>query len=53
MAQAELMMVLNGRVRDVVVHCRKGSPTYGVMSESISTARTGNSYSCRKVLRTA
>jgi dTDP-4-dehydrorhamnose 3,5-epimerase len=29
MAQAKLIMVLKGRVRDVVVDCRKGSPTYG------------------------
>jgi dTDP-4-dehydrorhamnose 3,5-epimerase len=29
MAQAKLVMVLKGRVRDVVVDCRKGSPTYG------------------------
>jgi dTDP-4-dehydrorhamnose 3,5-epimerase len=28
-AQAKLVMVLRGRVRDVVVDCRKGSPTYG------------------------
>jgi dTDP-4-dehydrorhamnose 3,5-epimerase len=29
MAQAKLVMVLKGRVRDVVVDCRKGSPTFG------------------------
>ena len=29
MAQAKLVMVLRGRVRDVAVDCRKGSPTYG------------------------
>jgi dTDP-4-dehydrorhamnose 3,5-epimerase len=29
MAQAKLVMVLKGRVRDVVVDCRKGSPSFG------------------------
>jgi dTDP-4-dehydrorhamnose 3,5-epimerase len=29
MDQAKLVMVLKGRVRDVVVDCRKGSPIYG------------------------
>ena len=29
MAQAKLVMVLKGRVRDIAVDCRKGSPTYG------------------------
>jgi dTDP-4-dehydrorhamnose 3,5-epimerase len=29
MAQAKLVMVLKGRVRDVVVDCRHGSPTFG------------------------
>ena len=29
MAQAKLVMVLKGRVWDVVVDCRSGSPTYG------------------------
>jgi dTDP-4-dehydrorhamnose 3,5-epimerase len=28
-AQAKLVMVLRGRVQDVAVDCRKGSPTYG------------------------
>jgi dTDP-4-dehydrorhamnose 3,5-epimerase len=29
MAQAKIVMVLRGRMRDVVVDCRKGSPTFG------------------------
>jgi len=29
MAQAKLVMVLNGRVREVAVDCRRGSPSYG------------------------
>jgi dTDP-4-dehydrorhamnose 3,5-epimerase len=29
MAQTKLVTVLRGRVRDVVVDCRKGSPSYG------------------------
>jgi dTDP-4-dehydrorhamnose 3,5-epimerase len=29
MAQAKLVMVLKGRVRDIVVDCRKGSPSFG------------------------
>jgi len=29
MAQAKLVMVLKGRIRDVVVDCRTGSPSYG------------------------
>jgi dTDP-4-dehydrorhamnose 3,5-epimerase len=29
MAQAKIVMVLRGRVRDVVVDCRQGSPTFG------------------------
>jgi len=29
MAQAKLVMVLNGRIRDVTVDCRRGSPSYG------------------------
>jgi dTDP-4-dehydrorhamnose 3,5-epimerase len=29
MAQAKLVMVLRGRVLDVAVDCRRGSPTYG------------------------
>jgi dTDP-4-dehydrorhamnose 3,5-epimerase len=29
MAQAKLVTVLKGRIRDVVVDCRDGSPTYG------------------------
>jgi dTDP-4-dehydrorhamnose 3,5-epimerase len=29
MAQAKLVMVLHGRVRDVAVACRKGSPSFG------------------------
>lgn len=29
MAQAKLVMVLKGRVRDIVVDCREGSPTHG------------------------
>jgi dTDP-4-dehydrorhamnose 3,5-epimerase len=29
MAQAKLVIVLKGRVRDVVVDCRHGSPTFG------------------------
>jgi dTDP-4-dehydrorhamnose 3,5-epimerase len=29
MAQAKLVTVLKGRVRDIVVDCRAGSPTFG------------------------
>jgi dTDP-4-dehydrorhamnose 3,5-epimerase len=29
MAQAKLILVLNGRVRDIAVDCRRGSPSYG------------------------
>jgi dTDP-4-dehydrorhamnose 3,5-epimerase len=29
MAQAKLVMVLSGRIRDIAVDCRRGSPSYG------------------------
>jgi dTDP-4-dehydrorhamnose 3,5-epimerase len=41
MAQAKLVMVLRGRVRDVAVDCRQGSPTYG---EHVSAELSGEDW---------
>jgi dTDP-4-dehydrorhamnose 3,5-epimerase len=41
-AQAKLIMVLAGRVLDVVVDCRKGSPTFGKHTSAVLSASAWN-----------
>ena len=52
-AQAKLVSVLRGRILDVAVDIRRGSPTFGRYVSIELSAEAGNSFTFRLVLPTA